>query len=137
MDAATYYALAIAVAVFTAIIAIYRHLDAKDRETRLQIEAKDHDTRAQIDSHVAARNAAIDSLKMALNAQYTDMMRKVAEIGERIATDKLERIRDLQTYVTRAEFDRRIERFENMLAGQGDKMDDLLRQTSGLPGRKG
>lgn len=126
MEAATYYALAIAIAGFTTIIAIYRHLDSKDRDTRLQI-----------DVHVAARNAAIEGLKTSVNTQYHETMHKVAELGERVAMEKLERIRDLQTYVTRAEFDRRLERFENMLVVQSDKMDELLRQFSGLPGRKG
>ena len=126
MEQATYYAVAIAIAAFSAIIAIYLHLDKKDRDTRLQI-----------DGHVAARNTAIEAVKAAANTQYNDMMRKIAEIGERIATEKLERMRDLQAYVTRAEFDRRIERFENMLVSQGDKMDDVLRHVSGIPGRKG
>jgi uncharacterized protein YqgV (UPF0045/DUF77 family) len=92
-----------------------------------KLDDADDAIHTKIDGHVKNRENLFESMRTTVEARYNDVMRRLAEVGERLTSEKIERMRDMQGFVTKFEFDKRLERVENNQHVQNTKLDEILK----------
>ena len=75
-----------------------------------------------------AREQALETVRFTAEQRYVETVRKLAEITERLVVEKVERLKELQGHITRAEFDKRIDSLENGQRNAAEKLDEVLRR---------
>jgi 5,10-methylene-tetrahydrofolate dehydrogenase/methenyl tetrahydrofolate cyclohydrolase len=91
-----------------------------------QMNGDDGALNAKIDDQVEKRKTTLEALRTNYDTRFATCSQRDAELSERIATMKLEAFKELGAYVTRAEFDKRMERLESGQYIQNAKLDTIL-----------
>lgn len=107
------------VATLGVVLGLHRHLS-----NRLD------DTNKEIGDQVASRTETLNVMRTNYDARFAACSQRDAELSERITAMKLEAFRELGSYVTRAEFDKRMERLESGQYIQNAKLDTIIERIS-------
>jgi hypothetical protein len=99
-----YYALAIIVAIAGSAWKIVHHIDSRVDATA-KTNARYHEQ----------RTLAFDTFKTNIDARFELASRRDAELSERITAARLEQYRELGGYVTKADFEKRMDRMQEIL----------------------
>jgi Spy/CpxP family protein refolding chaperone len=122
MPAESYYILAAVGLLVSAMAAIFGILWRRHERTD-----------KIIDIHVQQRQASFEAMRATMEARFAESSKRDAELSERITSAKFDAFKELGAYITRAEFDKRMERMENTqylqnesLRTQSSKLDAIL-----------
>lgn len=114
-----YYAIVIAFAITSAqmgaVMWLSKRIDATNRV---------------ISEQVAARTNILDGVRGNSDLKFSEASKRDAELSERITAMRYEAFKELGAYVTRVEFDKRMEKLENGQFLQNSKLDMILERLS-------
>lgn len=119
---AMYYAVALVSVFVVGVWVLLNHIDKKFEAAQRQNQTY-HDKRMQ----------EFQNYKTVTDTKFETASRRHAELSERITASKLETFKELGGYVTRAEFERRMDRLEDLNTATNEKLDRVLARLPATP----
>lgn len=92
-------------------------------------------TNREISRLYETRNAALEQINARIESRHSENSRRCTELSERMTTNRLAQMKEDRDFVTRGEIDKRFEKMEIALAGQNEKLEEILRHVAPLPTR--